>query len=57
MARFNFDEDDLEYELQYADDDSYRNSKKKKRGNRQHGRNLKTAWLDNQGDDPQQVGR
>lgn len=46
--RYNFDEDDLEYELQFAEDDSYRNSKKSHRARRAP-RNLKTAWLDSQG--------
>ena len=51
MAKFNFDEDDLEYELQFAEDDSYRNHKKSKRAHRRSGQNLKTAWLESQGND------
>ena len=50
MSKYNFDEDDLEYELQFADDQSYRNSKKSHRARRAP-RNLKTAWLDSQGND------
>jgi hypothetical protein len=50
MKRFDLDQDDLEYELQFAEDDSYRNNKKSKRAHRASGRNWKHAWLDNQGD-------
>lgn len=56
MAKFNFDEDDLEYELQYAEDNSYRNNKKSKRAHRRSGQNLKHAYLNSNGNDQSENG-